>query len=52
MIKMCLNDSLHHTYIYVDQPYTQSWESYFIKVIYYILLVTFANSNVMKLHIT
>ena len=31
---------------------SQSWESYFIKVIYYILLFTFANSNVLQLHIT
>jgi len=28
----------------------QSWESYFIKVIYYILLFTFVNSNALQLH--
>ena len=30
----------------------QSWESYFIKVIYYILLFTFAKSNALQLHVT
>ena len=29
----------------------QSWESYFIKVIYYIVLVTFVKSNPLQLHI-
>ena len=31
---------------------TQSWESYFSKVIYYILLFTFCKSNALQLHIT
>ena len=30
----------------------QSWESYFLKVIYYILLFTFCKSNALQLHIT
>ena len=34
------------------RAYTQSWESYFIKVIYYILLFTFAKDNALQLHIT
>ena len=29
----------------------QSWESYFIKVIYYIVLFTFVKSNPLQLHI-
>ena len=29
----------------------QSWESYFIKVIYYIVLFTFIKSNPLQLHI-
>jgi len=33
-------------------PPLQSWKNYFIKVIYYILLFTFANSNALQLHIT
>ena len=32
--------------------YEQSWESYFSKVIYYILLFTFLESNPLQLHIT
>jgi len=35
-----------------QQRAVQSWESYFIEVIYYILLFTFANSNALQLHIT
>ena len=30
----------------------QSWESYFLKVIYYILLFTFCEGNALQLHIT
>ena len=29
----------------------QSWESYFIKVIYYMVLFTFVKSNPLQLHI-
>ena len=32
--------------------YVQSWESYFVKVIYYVLLVTLTRKVTLKLHIT
>ena len=41
-----------HIYNGKANMHMQSWESYFLKVLYYILLFTFCKSNALQLHVT